>query len=220
MHDPVAFFAIVVVLTITPGADMALIMRTMLTAGRGATWWTLAGIVSGVAVHATLCIVGLSALLRQSDVAFDTVRFAGTAWLCWLGVSAIWAARRPDGPRSPQRDGAADAAQAVGVTTRAPTRHRSYLRGLATNLLNVKIALFYIAFLPQFAPAGASFAPVAALLALVQCAIGAAWLATCGLLTERAGHALAENPGARQRLELITGIALIGFGIRLAVAHV
>ena len=211
LAEAMTFLGIVVVLTVTPGADMALVMRHVLEHGLRGAWPTIAGVLSGLVVHVTLCVAGLSVVLRQSDVAFTTVKLAGAAWLAWMGISALWAALRSRG--SEQADEEAIARRAGPLPAR-----RLYLRGLLTNVLNVKIALFYIAFLPQFAPAGPSFVPVALGLAAIQAAIGLGWLATYALAIARAGDRLAASPRFRRWLEGSTGAALIGFGARLAAA--
>lgn len=216
MHGDVAtFLGIVFVLTVTPGADMALVMRHVLAHGMAATWPTLAGILTGVTVHVTLCVSGMSIILRRSDVAFTTVKLAGACWLAWLGISALLDAIRH------RHDARAvgDAVEPAAPVARGPMPSRNlYTRGLLTNLLNVKIALFYIAFLPQFAPSGDAFVPVALLLAASQAAIGMAWLASYALLVFRAGSAFGTSPRLRRLLEGSTGAALIGFGARLAAA--
>jgi threonine/homoserine/homoserine lactone efflux protein len=214
--DVLTFLGIIVVLTITPGADMALIMRHVLAHGRGAIAPTLAGVFTGVLVHASLCIAGLSVVLRRSDIAFDIVKFSGAAWLVYLGAAALWSARRPSGEAVDGTDPDAAPGTAPARQVRPVARWTLYRRGLLTNLLNVKIALFYIAFLPQFAPAGDRFVPVAIALTLVQAAIGAAWLAAYGLFIWRVGTALDANPRARRWLEGTTGAALVGLGVRLA----
>jgi threonine/homoserine/homoserine lactone efflux protein len=206
------FLGIVLVLTITPGADMALVMRNVLAHGFRATWPTLAGIEAGLLTHATLCVTGLSLVLRQSDVAFTTVKFAGAAWLAWLGLSALWGALRSGPTEGEVRAGEVELA-APEMDSRA-----LFTRAYFTNLLNVKIALFYIAFLPQFAPAGHRFVPVAIGLTLVQSAIGLTWLTCYGAVVARAGDALAAHPRARRWLEGSTGAALVGFGLKLATA--
>ncbi|MCW2927199.1 MAG: rhtC, partial [Thermoleophilia bacterium] len=100
----------------------------------------------------------------------------------------------------------------------SPRARTLYVRGFFTNLLNVKIALFYIAFLPQFAPAGDDFVLASLGLALVQALVGFLWLISYAALVARAGHALGTSPRAKAWLEGTTGAALVGFGVRLASA--
>ncbi|MCW2927606.1 MAG: putative transrane efflux protein, partial [Thermoleophilia bacterium] len=89
LAESATFLGIVVVLAITPGADMALVMRHVLAHGFRAAWPTLGGIFSGLAVHVVLCVAGLSVILRNSDVAFSSVKLIGAGWLVWMGVGAL-----------------------------------------------------------------------------------------------------------------------------------
>lgn len=218
--DAMTFLGIVLVLTVTPGADMALLMRHVLAHGFRATWPTLAGIETGLAVHIILCITGLSLTLQQSPLAFTIIKLAGAGWLAWLGLTAVLAALRPASSAADALDAAVASAEGDEGLPRhqpaAPSWRRLYARGLLTNLLNVKILLFYIALLPQFAPAGESFIPVAIVLASVQLLIGLIWLISYGALVARAGQALERNPRLRRWLEGATGAALVAFGTRLA----
>jgi threonine/homoserine/homoserine lactone efflux protein len=209
--DVVTFLGIVVVLAITPGADMALVMRNVLAAGFRTLWPTMAGIVSSLAVHITLCVAGLSVVLRDSEVAFTTVKLVGAAWLAWMGIGAIIEAWRVGrGRTTPDSVARAE--------TAASSARTMFLRGFLTNLLNVKIALFYIAFLPQFAPAGDRFVPVALGLATAQVLVGITWLTIYATIIARAGAAINGSPRTRRWLEGSTGAALLGFGLRLATA--
>jgi threonine/homoserine/homoserine lactone efflux protein len=212
LADTLTFVGIVLVLTVTPGADMALLMRHVLAHGFKATWPTVAGIVSGLMVHATMCVAGLSVVLRESELAFTTVKLAGGAWLAWIGISALLGAIQSRGTTvEEQVDG-----QPVGDDG---FRFRTlYLRGFLTNILNVKIALLYIALLPQFAPSGDRFVPVALALAAIQASIGVLWLFTYAAAIARARDALKGNPRVQRWVEGSTGAALIGFGARLASA--
>ncbi len=212
--EVVTFLGIVVILAITPGADMALVMRNVLSGGFRALWPTMGGIIGGFAVHITLCVAGLSVVLRDSDVAFTTVKLLGAAWLAWMGIGAIIGAWR--GAHAPMADEVGiDAASSRAA---AGSARSMFVGGFLTNLLNVKIALFYIAFLPQFAPAGDRFVPVALGLAIVQVLVGMIWLTLYAALVARAGAAIHRNPRTRRWIEGSAGAALVGFGVRLATA--
>ena len=213
--EVITFLGIVVILAVTPGADMALVMRNVLGGGFRALWPTLAGIVASLSVHIMLCVAGLSVVLRDSDVAFTTVKLIGAGWLAWMGIGAIVEAWRV-GKRAPapvDADGPSEAPVANATTPRS-----MFLRGFLTNLLNVKIALFYIAFLPQFAPAGDRFVPVALGLAVAQVLVGITWLTIYAAIVARAGAAINGSPRTRRWIEGSTGAALVGFGVRLATA--
>jgi threonine/homoserine/homoserine lactone efflux protein len=214
LTDVLTYLGIVLVLTVTPGPDMALMMRHVLAHGYRAAFPTLAGIVTGLSVHATLCIAGLSVVLRENDMAFATVKVIGGAYLAWMGLSAILGV-----VRAVRAGAAAQQGEDVVVDTRDTWSPRAlYLRGLLTNLLNVKIALLYIALLPQFAPSGDRFVPVAIALFVVQVAIGVVWHLLYALVIARTRDALAANPRVQHWVEGSTGAALIGFGLRLASA--
>jgi len=214
LTDALTFIGIVCVITVTPGADMALLMRHVLAHGYRATWPTVAGIVSGLMVHATLCVAGLSVVLRESELAFSVVKLAGGAWLAWIGIATILGAMRSRAETIEEH--------VEGAETRSDRdafRWRTlYLRGLLTNVLNVKIALLYIALLPQFAPSGSGFVPVALALAAIQAAIGVAWLLLYAAAIARTRIALAGSPRVQRWIEGGTGAALVGFGVRLASA--
>lgn len=213
LADALTFLGIVLVTTVTPGPDMALMMRNVLAHGYRATVPTLTGIVAGLLVHATLCVAGLSVVLRESELAFSVVKLAGGAWLAWMGLTAIIGVVRS---ARAGRDGAEGAVPETPVETWNP---RALRRGaLLTNLLNVKVALLYVALLPQFAPSGDGFVPFALALAVVQITIGVAWHLLYALAVARTRDALAGSPRVRRWIEGATGAALIGFGVRLAGA--
>jgi threonine/homoserine/homoserine lactone efflux protein len=213
MHgNPLTFFAVIIMLTVTPGADMALVSRRVLGNGMRSVLPTLAGIFSGLCVHVTLCVAGISLLIARSHLAFTTLRIAGACYLMWLGVQSLLEARRTRA--------AAAAARAAGTEVEAPDVDRGawrrwYVQGLFTNVLNVKVALFYTAFLPQFASPGPGFALRAVGLALVQFAIGFAWLLVWATFVRKAAGA-AERPRLKVIVERVTGCALVAFGVRLA----
>ncbi|MBC7644908.1 MAG: LysE family translocator [Thermoleophilia bacterium] len=232
IEQSLTFLGVVVVLTLTPGADMALVMRNVLAFGRPSLMPTIAGIFSGLAVHITSCVIGLSLVLARSDTAFTVVKVAGAAYLVWLGMQGLLASRRAaagaqveataataDAERAPAQPAVTDAIPAMAVTPAVPFR-QLYRQGFLGNLLNVKIALFYLSFLPQFAHPGPGFALRALGLAAVQMTIGFAWLLIYGQIIERAANRSRGGEASRSRLllERFTGFALIAFGLRLALA--
>ena len=137
----VAFIGIAALLTILPGADMALVAKVTLLDGRRAAFFTSLGICAGLPVHATASALGLSLILATSAEAFTVVKFAGAAYLAYLGVRTIRDSFRPTG----------DAVVAAG---RARTSRAAFAQGWLSNVLNPKVALFYLTFLPQFISPG------------------------------------------------------------------
>ena len=194
---------LMVLLTIAPGPDMALVTTTALLRGRGAAIRTALGISTGTLVWATLSGLGVAALLAASAEAYTVVRLAGAAYLGYLGIWAVVeAVRDRGGPADPD-----DVAQPVG---------RPYRQGLFTNLLNPKVGVFYVALLPQFLPAGSNPLAVGLLLAGVHALISVVWFAALITLAFALDRRL-RRPGTVRAIDGITGTTLIGFGVRLAV---
>lgn len=203
MSDPrlVAFIGVAAVLTILPGADMALVTRNVLTIGRLRTVGTILGIGSGCLVHATASALGLSAILATSAAAYNVVKTIGAAYLVWIGVESIRDARS-------------------ATVTADPARTRSvtggpYVQGFLTNLLNPKVAIFYLTFLPQFIAPGQPVLKRSLLLASIHVAMGIVWLTVYAWFIGRLGAVL-TRPSVKAWLERITGGLLVALGARLA----
>ena len=195
------FLAVSALLIVAPGPDMALVARNALVAGTRGGILTSFGSVTGLVVWTLAASAGVAALLRASEPAFLALKIVGAAYLVFLGAQALRAAwRRDEGTAAPRaRSG------------------RFYRQGLVSNLGNPKIAVFFTSFLPQFAPAGASFFALLAL-GVVFSLMTLAWLLGYGVVVARAGDVL-RRPRVRRALEGATGVVLIGFGVRLATEH-
>jgi threonine/homoserine/homoserine lactone efflux protein len=193
-------------LTVTPGLDSALVLRAALTRSRGEAAATGAGIITGLFVWGAAAAVGVSALLTASQLAFDVLRYAGAAYLVWFGVRLLLHALR--GQELP------DAAAAV---VRRRSARRAARQGLATNLLNPKVGVFYVALLPQFVPAGSNPLAVGLLLAAVHAVLTVVWFALLIWLAGALGRWL-RRPGTVRAIDGVTGTAMLGFGMRLALS--
>jgi threonine/homoserine/homoserine lactone efflux protein len=195
----IAFAIAAGLLTLTPGLDTALMLRTAAVEGPRRAITTGAGILSGCLVWGAAVAVGLGALLTASETAFTLLKWAGAAYLVWLGAGMILKPRkRFDLTASPRRSG--------------------FARGLMTNLLNPKVGVFYISFLPQFVPAGVAPAPWMFGLAALHAAITVPWFALLvGATVPLSG--LLKRSGVVTWLDRITGGVLIGFGVKLAFAR-
>ncbi|HWB23611.1 MAG TPA: LysE family translocator [Gaiellaceae bacterium] len=200
-----AFLAISLLIAIAPGPDTALATRNALVGGRHAALFTVLGVASGLVVWTIAASIGIAALLEASEPAFLALKVAGSIYLVYLGVQALRAALSRRGPRELPRE-----------TTRRIRPRIAFRQGLICNLGNPKIAIFFTSFLPQFAAGDhPSFASLL-LLALTFCAIGLTWLTAYSLGVAKAGDVL-RRPRVRRIVEGLTGIVLIGFGIRLAI---
>jgi len=194
------------VLVIAPGPDSLLVLRNASRGGRQAGFATAAGTVTGLLVWAVAAALGLAALVRASEIGYLVVRWAGAAYLVFLGSQLIWRSRR-------SRGGGEQRVPAQAAVSRR--RLAEFLTGAGTNLLNPKVGIFFISFLPVFIPHGAPVAPTALALGGIFLAEGIAWLAVIVLLGDRL-NAVVGRASVRRRMERLTGLVMIGFGLRLA----
>lgn len=201
-----AFGAAAALLTITPGLDTALVLRTAAVEGPRPAWRVALGIVCGVLAWGLIVAAGLGALLALSTLAYTLLQFAGAAYLCYLGGRMLWTALKAP-PAAP--GGLSQGANAGGSDW--------FVRGLLTNLLNPKVGVFYVSLLPQFVPPGADVFVFSVLLAGVHALMGLLWFAVLIALTGPLAQWLRRPPVVRA-LNGMTGAALLLFGLRLALA--
>ena len=205
---------------LAPGPDSMLVMRNTMRGGRRAGWVTACGTLSGLTMWALAAALGLSALLRVSHVGYDILRFCGAAYLIWLGLTSLAHFRRKNTAEPvAQAGGSAPAVPGPTVPGRtgpgAARPRRAYLNGLLSNLLNPKVSVFFMAFLPAFVPVGASAVEFSLVLGIWFIAETGLWLAVVAWLADR-GVRWLRRPAVQRWMERITGIVLIGFGLRLA----
>src|SRR5216683_3346812 len=200
-----AFLGISVLVIATPGPDTAITIRNTLTGGRAGGVATALGVAAGQAIWAFATSAGIVALLVASESLFLAVKYAGAAYLVWLGLQSLRAAFRPT--MSP---GAAQMPAARPLGPRA-----AFIQGVVSDLGNPKMAAFFTSLLPQFAPSGdASFAGLAAL-GLLFSLMTLLWLMGYALAIARVGNVL-RRPAIRRALEGLTSATLIGLGLKLA----
>ena len=192
-------------LTLTPGLDTALILRTAAVEGSRRAGLAAVGIITGCLIWGAAVALGLGALLAASSLAFTVLKWAGTAYLVWLGLGLLFKPRQGfDLTASPAATAGGDLAW--------------MRRGLLTNLLNPKVGVFYISFLPQFLPAGVQAAPFIFLLAAIHAALGLAWSA-CLIGATRPLAGVLKRPAVVRWLDRVTGVVFLGFGLRLALTR-
>lgn len=216
-----AFLGIATVLTLTPGADTMLVIRNVLARGQRAGYLTGLGICSGLFVHATLSALGLSLILVRSAALFEVVKMVGACYLICLGIWSIWQMLRTRFLRTQQPQNEPTPIAPVSPTiqhTANVSGWRSYRDGLLTNVLNPKVAIFYLAFLPQFISPGDPVLAKSLFLAAVHAFLGVIWLSSISVFLGKL-RKFVTRPTVQRGLEAVAGTVLIAFGIRLALAQ-
>jgi threonine/homoserine/homoserine lactone efflux protein len=190
------FAPVAALLTITPGAGTAMVVRSAVRGGRREALLTTVGNSVGVLAWGCFAAVGIAAVVAASAEAFAAVKLIGAVVLIVLGVQSLRGHRTT-----------VDEAPAPG----APLRD-----GLVTSIANPKLAVFFAALFPQFVPGGAPVLPAALLMAATIVAFDLVWYSTLAYLVARARRAFVEGPWLR-RFERLTGTVLVGLGVRLAL---
>ncbi len=198
----VVFAAIIVV---APGPDFAVVVRNSLARGRVAGFFTSLGIVASCLVQGTLAAFGVGVLIARSQPLFLVIRWAGVAYLCYLGAQALIAARRGGSETVQDADGA------------PRTRHIASLRqGFLCNITNPKVLAFYLSVLPQFLGHAGTPTVDALALAYTHALLGVLWLFALVAFLHRV-RSWIQRRRVRRTLDAVTGSALIGFASVLAM---
>jgi threonine/homoserine/homoserine lactone efflux protein len=197
-----AFVAVSAIVICTPGQDTALTIRNTLAGGRGSGIATAGGVALGQAVWTVAASAGVVALLSASEPVFKALKLAGAAYLVYLGCQSVWAAvrRRTHEPRW------------SGGAPLAPGR--ALRQGVLSNLGNPKMAVFFASLLPQFAPGGSASFAILLGLGFLFCAMTFAWLTLYAAAVARLGRLL--TGAVRRALDAVTGVVLVGLGLRVA----
>ncbi|MFI4891247.1 MAG: LysE family translocator [Steroidobacterales bacterium] len=198
----IAFTAAASLLTVTPGLDTALVLRTATAEGARPAALSAAGIVIGCFGWAIMVALGLGALLAASPIAYTVLRAAGACYLLVVGFGLLRHPRREFLEAGPNRRGA--------------QRRAAFTRGALTNLLNPKVGIFYVSFLPQFVPAGVAAGAFMLLLGAIHAALGIAWFA-CLITATQPVARLLRRPTVVTSLDRLTGTLFIAFGLGLAL---
>jgi threonine/homoserine/homoserine lactone efflux protein len=203
IHDYGLFLLTGVLLNLTPGQDTMFILGRSLTGGLRSGVAAALGISVGSIFHTLLAALGLSAILATSAVAFTIVKFAGAAYLIFLGARLLFA----------------NATKPKTHPTAAPTNasHSAFLQGILTNVLNPKVALFFLAFLPQFIePSSATKTMGFLALGATFIATGLAWCLVLAIAAARLQAFFVRNPSARTLIDKTVGALFLTLGVRLA----
>jgi threonine/homoserine/homoserine lactone efflux protein len=199
----VVFAAVVVV---APGPDFAVVVRNSLARGRTAGFFTSLGVVASCLVQGTLAAFGVGVVIARSQALFLTIRWAGVAYLCYLGVQALLSARRGDAWPGD-----------TSAESPPPSRRTASLRqGFLCNITNPKVLAFYLSVLPQFLGHAGTPTIDALALAYTHAVLGVFWLFALVAFLHRVRPWL-QRRRVRRSLDAVTGTALIGFASALAV---
>jgi threonine/homoserine/homoserine lactone efflux protein len=192
-----AFSLAAALIVLLPGPDTLVVLRELMRAGRRRAAQTVAGVLCGLAVWVGAAAFGLSALLRASDTGFLVLKIVGGMYLIWLGVQSLRLRRLAD---RPQR-------RLLG---------RGFVAGFATDLLNPKVGVFFVTFLPGFVPHGYSVGAVSVLFGAIFIAETALYFAVLLAVATPVTRWLGDAR-IRRRIDATAGAVLIALGIRLAV---
>jgi len=194
-----AFTLAATLLTITPGLDTALVLRTATVEGKRQAIQAALGINAGCLLWGAAVAFGLGALIMVSELAYTALKYCGAAYLCWLGLNMLLA------PRS-----------AMGMA-KAPDQRGAnwFLKGLLGNVLNPKIGIFYVSFLPQFIPQGSPLVPWTFGLVAIHVVLGLAWSLLLIGATRPLSTFLQREPVMRW-MDRTTGTLFLLFAARLA----
>ncbi len=202
-----AFATIAALLVMSPGATMVVVMEAAIGEGRLSALYTVLGVGLGNSTLALLSALGMSVVFARWPSTLQAVKAAGAVYLAYLGLRSLWLAFRP-------RREAQDSVSPGPGTGRRSRRHGAVVRGIMTNLLNPPVILFYMTLLPQFIGPRDPFFKRFVVLAATHVSMSLVWLSiyavALGVLAERMAR-----PLVRRAFECVTGIVLVGFGVRL-----
>ncbi|MDR0219243.1 MAG: LysE family translocator [Enterobacteriaceae bacterium] len=202
MDSLLAFTLAATLLTLTPGLDTALILRTTATEGGKKAFQVALGIDAGCFIWGAMVAFGLGALVAVSELAFNILKWCGALYLCWLGVQMIW---RPD-------------SEIGGENTSSVKTSNGFIRGMLGNVLNPKMGVFYASFLPQFIPQGHS--PVIWTFGLVSIHVmlGTIWSLTL-IFATRPLSPLLRRGNVIKWMNRATGGLFLFFAFKLALSR-
>ena len=195
LHALLAFVPVAALLTLTPGVSMALVVRSAATSGRRAAFAVTVGNSVAILAWAVLAAVGVAAVVAASSEAYAVVKLVGAVVLIVLGLQALF-------HRAEDRV--------------LPTTRGNFRDGLLTGVANPKLGVFFAALFPQFVPDGVALLPAALAMAVILIACDLVAYSTLAWLVTRARTAFVEG-GWADRVERLTGVVLIGLGVRVAL---
>ena len=200
------FLVSCILLNLTPGQDTMYILGRSIAQGRKAGLISVMGIMSGVLIHTSLTALGLSAILATSAVAFSIVKFAGAGYLIWIGIDFLRSSEHNDKVENVEKE-------QLGTLT-------IYRQGVLTNVLNPKVSLFFLSFLPQFVDPRAEFifTPFV-VLGLIFFTTGSLWCTVLVFGSTWLTDKVQNRASVGGILKKLTGTLFVGLGVKLAFSH-
>jgi len=213
-----AFIVVAGLLTITPGADMALVMRHALGGGTRPAFFASLGICVGTLIWGAASALGVAVLFARSALAFAVLKYVGGAYLVYLGaralISTTKSAKDTKKPKYTSHENSSRPSSLRG----SQSQSKAFGQGLFTNLLNPKVAVFYVTFLPQFVVPDRPVLSQSVFLAAMHVVMGLIWLTLYARFIDRMAAVLLTDR-VKRRMEAATGAVLMALGIRLALAR-
>ncbi|WP_147536157.1 LysE family translocator [Bacillus marasmi] len=205
MENFYLFALMCIFLIILPGPDTAIVTKNTLIDRRIGGIKTSLGIICALLAHTFAAVIGLSAIIVKSAVLFSIFKYAGAVYLIYLGVKILWSLRKKE------------EAASVEINTKAQFGNTScFKQGFLTDILNPKVAIFFLSFFPQFVESGSgTFLPFL-IMGMTFTLLSAIWLFLYVYLINQIS-AFMKKPKAKNIIEGITGTIIIGFGIKLAL---
>ena len=209
IENYLGFILAAILLNLTPGTDSMYIITRSVSQGQTAGVYSVLGITSGILVHTLLAALGLSVLLANSPTAFMIVKYIGASYLCYLGLKMLLSKNSNSVTNHLSKD------QDV-TSQKAVDGWQIYKQGVLTNTFNPKVALFFLAFFPQFIDASYAYGMLSFLmLGLTFATTGFIWCLCLAMLASKFSKKLRENPKIESMMNKISGVVFMGLGIKL-----
>jgi RhtB (resistance to homoserine/threonine) family protein len=205
MENFYLFVLMCILLIILPGPDTAIATKNTITVGRIGGLKTALGTCCALLIHTSAAVLGLSAIIVKSALLFSVFKYVGAVYLIYLGIKTLWSLRKKEIGASVEMD-----------TKSQFTNKSCFKQGFLTNILNPKVAVFFLTFLPQFVDAGSNTFIPFLLMGITYTLLTAVWFLLYVYLINQVS-AFMKKPKAQNIIEGITGTILIGFGIKLAL---
>jgi RhtB (resistance to homoserine/threonine) family protein len=205
MENFYLFALMCILLIILPGPDTAIATKNTVTVGRNGGLQTALGTCCALLIHTSAAVLGLSAIIVKSALLFSIFKYVGAIYLLYLGVKTLWSLKKTKDSVSQE------------LNTKTQFMNTScFKQGFLTNLLNPKVAVFFLTFLPQFVDAGSNTFLPFLIMGFTYTVLTAVWFFLYVLLINQIS-AFMKKPKTQTIIEGITGTILIGFGIKLAL---